>query len=179
MKSINFTSPVLNITALNIHEGMVVADLGAGIGAYTILLGLRVGETGRVYAVEVQSEFLAAIKNAAMERGLKNVEVIWGDIERHLGTKIKDGIVDVAIVSNVLFQAEDKKGLVREASRILKKGGKLLLVDWSASFQGMGPTSNMIVDKSTARKLFEAEGFVFNKEIPAGGHHYGLVFNKI
>lgn len=174
----NFTNPESNISALGLHEGMSVADLGAGIGAYAILLAERVGESGLVYAVEVQKELLTNIKTAAAEKGLKNIEVIWGDIERLGGTKIKDLTVDAAVVSNVLFQAEDKPGLLREAKRILKPGGKLLLVDWSASFMGMGPTTNMIVDAPTARALCEAEGLVFKKEIPAGDHHYGFLFLK-
>lgn len=174
----NFTNPEANIAALGIYEGMVIADLGAGTGAYTLLLAERVGETGHVYAVEVQQEFLANIKNAAAERGLKNVEVIWGDIERLGGTKIKDGIADAVVVSNVLFQAEDRQGVIREAKRILKTGGKLLFIDWSASFNGLGPTASVIVPKETARALLEAEGFVLKAEISAGDHHYGFLMLK-
>lgn len=174
----NFTNPETNIAALGIYEGMVIADLGAGTGAYTLLLAERVGETGHVYAVEVQQEFLTNIKNAAAERGFKNVEVIWGDIEQLGGTKIKDGIADAVVVSNVLFQAEDKPGLIREAKRILKTGGKLLFIDWSASFNGLGPTASMIVPKETARALLEAEGFVLKNEVAAGDHHYGFLMLK-
>jgi ubiquinone/menaquinone biosynthesis C-methylase UbiE len=178
MNPINFANPESNVAALGLHEGMVVADLGSGTGAYTLLLAERVGETGHVYAVEVQKEFLSNIKNDAARRGLKNIEVIWGDIERKGGTKIKDSIADVVVVSNVLFQAEDKKGLIQEAKRILKQGGRILLVDWTSSFKGMGPTQEMIVDAATARHLFESEGFALTKEIPAGDHHYGFIMVK-
>jgi len=51
--------------------------LGAGTGAYTLPLAEKVGETGRVYAVEVQKDFLTNIKNEATSRGLKNVELLW------------------------------------------------------------------------------------------------------
>lgn len=173
-----FSNPEENIKALGIYEGMVIADLGAGIGAYTIPLAEKVGETGRVYAVEVQKEFLVNIKNAADARGFKNVEVLWGDIERLGGTKIKDGAVDAVVISNVLFQAEDKPGLIREARRILKTGGKLLLIDWSDSFKNLGPTPEMVVTKDAARTLLEAEGFVLKNEVPVGEHHYGFIMLK-
>lgn len=173
-----FTNPEENIKALGIHEGMVIADLGAGVGAYTIPLAERVGETGRVYAVEVQKDFLTNIKNDVVTRGLKNVELLWGDIERVGGTKIKDGAVDAVVISNVLFLAEDKLGLLREARRILKIGGKLLLIDWSDSFNNLGPSPKMVVTKDSARAMCEAEGFVLKNEIPAGEHHYGLVMLK-
>ena len=172
----NFTIPEVNIAALGVHEGMVVADFGAGTGAYTIPLAEKVGERGHVYAVEVQKEFLTNVKNNAAEKGFKNISVIWGDVERLGGTKIKNKTVDAVIVSNVLFQAEDKKGLIQEAKRILKTGGELLLVDWSGSFDNLGPIPKMVISENTARAMFEAEGFVFKKKLPAGDHHYGIVF---
>lgn len=173
-----FANPEENIAALGIYEGMVIADLGAGTGAYTLPLAERVGESGRVYAVEVQKDFLTNIKNDAASRGLKNVELLWGDIERLGGTKIKDDICDAVVISNVLFLAEDKSGLLREARRILKMGGKLLLIDWSDSFNNLGPTPAMVVTKEEAKALCEAEGFLIKGEVPVGEHHYGLVMLK-
>lgn len=173
-----FTNPEDNIKTLGIYEGMIIADLGAGTGAYTIPLAEKVGETGRVYAVEVQKDFLTNIKNEATARGLKNIELLWGDIERLGGTKIKDEGVDVVVISNVLFQAEDKEGLLRETKRILKTGGKLLLVDWSDSFNNLGPSPAMVITKEQARTLCEAEGFVLKSEISAGEHHYGFIMLK-
>ena len=170
-----FTNPEENIKALGVHEGMSIADLGAGIGSYTIPLAEKVGESGRVYAVEVQKDFLTNIKNEATNRGLKNVELLWGNIEKLGGTKIKDNAVDVVVISNVLFLAEDKQGLLREARRILKPEGKLLLVDWSDSFNSLGPSPQMVVTKESARTMCEAEGFIVKNEIPTGGHHYGFI----
>lgn len=173
-----FANPEANIAALEVYRGMVVADLGAGIGAYTLPLAERVGETGRVYAVEVQKDFLTNIKKSAEERGLKNIELLWGDIERLGGTKIKDEGVDAVVVSNVLFLAESKEGLIREARRILKTGGKLLLIDWSDSFNNLGPSPKMVITKDAALALCESEGFVLKNEVPVGEHHYGLLMLK-
>ncbi len=174
----NFTNPETNVSELGLHEGQTVVDLGAGTGTYTMLLAERVGESGLVYAVEVQKDFLTNIKDAATEHGFKNVEVIWGDIEKPLGTKIKDSIADAVVISNVLFQAEDKAGLLREAKRILKIGGKLLLVDWMDSFNSLGPVKGAVVPANIAREMCEQEGFVLKKEFNAGDHHYGFVFYK-
>lgn len=174
----SFANPEENIKALGIYEGMFIADLGAGTGAYTLPLAEKVGETGRVYAVEVQKDFLTNIKNAATSRGFKNVELLWGNIEKLGGTKIKDGGVDAVVISNVLFQAEDKEGLLKEASRILKVGGRLLLIDWSDSFNNLGPLPKMVVTKDSALALCEGQGFVLKNEINAGEHHYGFIMLK-
>ncbi|KKU80707.1 MAG: rRNA (Adenine-N6-)-methyltransferase [Parcubacteria group bacterium GW2011_GWA1_47_8] len=174
----NFTDPETNVRELGIYEGMRIADLGAGVGAYMIPLARRVGATGRVYAVEVQKEFLANIKSAADKEGLSNVEVLWGDIEHLGGTTIQDASIDAVVISNVLFQAEDKPGLLGEAKRILKSGGKLLLVDWKESFGNVGPTKDAVVSITSARTLCDQAGFVEKREFSAGAHHYGIVLFK-
>ena len=174
----DFTNPEFNIRELGVYEGQVAVDFGAGAGIYTMLLAEHVGESGRVYAVEVQKELLSNIRNDATTRGFKNIEVIWGDIENLGGSKVKDAIADVAVVSNVLFQAEDKVGLVREVRRVLKPQGKLLLIDWKESFGGLGPARDAVVSEQSARELCEQEGFVVKKTFNAGEHHYGLVMYR-
>jgi ubiquinone/menaquinone biosynthesis C-methylase UbiE len=175
-----FSDPQKNIEQFGLSEGMSVADLGAGVGAYTIAAVKAVGNTGRVYAVEVQKDFLQNIKEAISREGIDddNVEVIRGDIERIGKTKIDDGIIDAAIVSNVLFQMEDKQGFLNELKRILKYGGRVLVVDWEDSFGGMGPHKDHIVSYSNARELFESENFNFIKDISAGDHHWGFVVER-
>lgn len=173
-----FSDPQKNIDQFGLMEGMRVADLGAGSGAYTLAAARQVGTSGKVYAVEVQKELLSNLKNSATKQGIFNVEIIWGDIERNGATKLKDRVVDAAIVSNVLFQAEDKPGLVAEVKRILKPEGKVLVVDWKESFGGMGPHPDHVISEMEAEKIFEAGGFSIERSISAGEHHYGFVAVK-
>ena len=169
-----FTDPVKNLKTLGLREDAIVADLGAGTGFYSVAAG-HIVRTGKVYAVEIVKDFLETIKNKVKEVHLRNVEIIWGNIEKLGGTKIGDSIVDAVIASNVLFQVEDKKNFILEVKRILKKGGNVLLVDWSES-SVMG--AKIIIPKSRAREMFETEGFVFEREIDAGAHHYGMILKK-
>ena len=124
----------------------------------------------------MQKDLVKKLESDIKHWGLSNIDCIWGDIERKGGTKISDHSMDAVIASNVLFQAEDKLGLIDEAKRVLKKGGKVLLIDWSGSFGGMGPTSEHIVTESMAKELFEKRGFKFLENIPANVHHYGIIF---
>lgn len=173
-----FSDPQHNIEQFMLGEGMHVADLGAGSGAYTLAAGRAVGSGGRVYAVEVQKDLLPRIKNILKTERVYNVEVIWGDVEHLGGTKIRDLLLDAAIVGNVLFQIEDKKIFVDEVRRILKPKGKVLVVDWQESFGGLGPAPGAVFAQRAARELFEKSGFTFEKEISAGDHHYGMIFRK-
>lgn len=173
-----FADPHHLIAQFELQSGARVADLGAGSGELSIAAAWEVGEAGRVYAVEVQKELVERLKNAARDARVQNVETLWGDIERPEGTHLKDGVVDAVVCSNVLFQVEDKPGFVAETKRILKPGGRLLVVDWTDSFNHMGPHPDHVVTERAARELFEQGGFQLVKRIAAGSHHYGMIFRK-
>lgn len=174
----SFSDPEYNIAQLMIPEGARVADLGTGSGAYAIAAARIVGPTGEVLAIEVQKELLSRLKSAAKTEGLHNLEVIWGDLERLGGTKIRDFSIDVALVSNVLFQIEDRRGFITELKRIMKQNGKVLVVEWSDSYSGLGPRPEEIIPRSDVQTLLEKHHFVLEREIDAGDHHYGLIFRN-
>lgn len=175
----DFADPAGNISQFGIGEGKYVADLGAGSGHYSIAAAKAVGNTGRVYAVEVQKDLLERIKSLATEEGLGNIEMLWGDIEIMGGTKLRDQSVDIVILSNILFQLEDKQGCAKEVGRILKSKGRVLVVDWDGSYGGLGPTEESVYKASDARALFENLGYVYESDIQAGGHHYGFSMSKV
>ena len=170
-----FTDPSKNIAELHVREGMIAVDFGAGTGEHAIELGKKVGERGRVYAVEVQKNLLQNIKTAARESGLANIDVIWGDIEIPHGVKLADESADVVIMTNTFFLVEDKVQAAREAFRILKPGGRAMVIDWSDSFGGLGPLQDDVVTETTAHKILESVGFVFERRFVAGDHHYGII----
>jgi ubiquinone/menaquinone biosynthesis C-methylase UbiE len=174
-----FSDPQKNIEQCGIQAGMEVADLGAGSGFYTLAAAKALISTGRVYAIDVQKDLLTKIKNNAVGEGLYNVEVIWGDVEKVGGTHLRDGAVDLALICNLLFQLEDKKSAVLEIKRVLKPAGRVLVVDWSDSFGGIGPKMNMVVKKEEVLEMFGDAGFHMEREISAGAHHYGLIFKKL
>ncbi len=173
-----FADPDENIKQFGLREGMHVADLGAGSGFYTLAAAHVVGPGGKVYAVEVQKELMERVQTEAVKVHLTNVEVIWGNIEKPGGTKIADAAVDAVIASNVMFQVPDKPAFVAEIKRILKSGGRVLVIDWTDSFGGLGPLPADIISKENAQAFFHDAGFVFEREIAAGAHHYGLVLKK-
>ncbi len=174
-----FSDPVKNIDQCGIRAGWDIADVGAGSGFYTIAAARALMSSGRVYAIDVDKALLSKLKNNATREGLYNVEVIWGDVEKPNGTKLRDFSVDLALICNLLFQTENKSTVINEVKRILKPNGRVLLVDWMDSFGGIGPTPKMVIKKKTAQEMFEKAGFHQEKEISAGSHHYGFIFKKL
>jgi len=174
----DFTVPDNNLAHVGLDNGGVVADLGAGSGFYTIAAAKRVGGNGKVYAVEVQKELLDTISRRAEGESLTNIEVIWGDIDEVGGTKLKDASCDVVILSNVMFQLESPASTIKETKRILKSGGRVLVVDWTDSFGHMGPEPGAVMTPEKARPMFLAEGLLEKEQFGAGPHHWGIIFNK-
>lgn len=174
-----FLNPQSIVDQFGIIPGMQVADIGAGSGAYSILLAKAVGDSGRVFAVDVQQNLLARLKSLAEAEHLHNLEIIWGDAEKIGGTKLKGDSLDIAVVSNVLFQTENKVGLVAEVKRILKKSGRAFVIDWSESFGNLGPTANMVVPPPAAKEIFKKSGFEIAGNFKAGDHHYGFIAQKL
>jgi ubiquinone/menaquinone biosynthesis C-methylase UbiE len=171
-----FSNPEQNVAQLGLREGMRVADFGAGTGAYSLASGHKVGHTGHVYSIEVQKDLVKKLESEIKGWGVSNVDCIWGNIEKKHGTKIADKSMDAVIIANVLFQAEDKLGLIDEAQRILKNNGKVLMIDWTSSFGGMGPSIENVVSEEMAMDLFLKRGFKFFERITTNPHHYGIIF---
>jgi ubiquinone/menaquinone biosynthesis C-methylase UbiE len=172
-----FSDPIKNLAELDVQDGMKVADIGAGSGFYSIETAKKVGARGLVYAVDIQQDLLERLKKSAALVGLHNIEIIWGNAEKIGGTKLRENIADRVIVSNVLFQIEskDRDNFVLELKRIVKPGGKLLLVDWQS---GSPLTPPNAVSVMTAEALFQKAGWTLEKNFDAGDHHYGIILKK-
>jgi len=175
----SFSNPARVLAQFGLVAGKKVADFGAGSGFYTLAAAEALAGSGTVYAVDVQKDLLSRLLAEAKRRRIANVEVLWGNVEKAGGSKLRDGAVDAVIAANILFQVEDKEGLVSEIKRVLKPGGEVLVVDWRESFGNMGPEPQAVVTAAAARALFEKGGFVFDRDISAGEHHYGMVFRKV
>jgi ubiquinone/menaquinone biosynthesis C-methylase UbiE len=173
-----FAHPRKNISELGLSDGQRVADFGAGPGHYTVPAAKAVGDDGHVYAIEIQKKLVSKIESRIDDAGLTNVNVIWGDLEKPEGSTIDDQLVDVVISSNVLFQIKDKEQFFTEANRVLKHGGRMLVIDWSDSHGGLGPNEKHLVPEDTVRSLAENTGFTTQQVIEPGAHHYGFVFQK-
>ena len=172
-----FSDPQKNIAEFGVLDGMKVVDLGSGSGFYTIEAAKKVGPSGLVYAVDVQQDLLNKIKNSAGNIGLHNIEVIWGNIEKIGGTKLRESIADRVILSNTLFQiaVEDRDNLALEIKRLLKSGGKLMVIDWN---DGSPLSPKSLIPRMLAETIFQKVGLQIEKGFDAGDHHYGIIFKK-
>jgi ubiquinone/menaquinone biosynthesis C-methylase UbiE len=166
---------VINEVAV-IEPGQVVADFGSGSGYFALALARRVGDTGRVYAVDIMEEPLQVVRNQAQVLGIGNIETIRANLETDKGSTLRGGSVDVVWMANVLFQSPQKEKIIQEASRVLKKAGKLVVIDWIPKLP-VGPRG-LRVSPQEVRQIAEKLDLEELKSFDAGAYHWGLVFVK-
>lgn len=167
------------INKLNIRQGFKVADLGCGaFGYFTFLLAKFVGKSGNVYAVDIIKDSLEAIKKRAKIENLKQIEVIWSDLEVVGGASIESNSLDAVILINVLHQSDKKINILKECMRLLKKGGKLLLVEWNEKDSPFILSSVQKVSREELGRLCSFLGIKIENEFEAGEYHYGMLLVK-
>ena len=166
------------VAQMGIASGMSAADLGCGSGYITVALARVVGKHGVVSAVDVMQEPLETLRAKAEAGGFTNVREIRADLEVLGSTKLPDGSQDFSVLANVLFQSQKKDAIIAEAVRILKPGGRLVIVDWKKGMKGFGPPDELRTDEQTFTALATGAGVRFERTIDAGNFYIGLIFIK-
>lgn len=174
-----FVVPELVASHFHVRDGDLVGDFGAGAGTFVPILSRKAGSSGRVFACEIERGLVDKLGEMIRAERLHNVDPLWCDLERPRGIKIPDQYLDVAIVVNTLYQLENRAEAIREKHRTMRTGGVVYVVDWEDSFGGIGPHPDCVVCRQLAIDLFEACGFILEREYPAGDYHYGLAFRVI
>lgn len=169
---------VLSIS--HVSEGIKVADLGCGTsGHFVFQASTMVGKKGKVYAVDILKTTLETISKKSRQENFENVITVWSDLEVFGATRIEPGSVDVVLLVNTLFQSTKRAEIMREAVRLLKKGGRLTVVEWKSISLPLGPPPEERVKIDFVVSLGKKNGLDIVEEFEAGQYHYGVVFIKM
>jgi ubiquinone/menaquinone biosynthesis C-methylase UbiE len=168
------------LARLGIKEGMKVADLGAGgLGFFAFPAAFMAGEKGKVFAVDVQKSVLRSIESLRRMRGVMNIELVWSDLEKVGATNIEPKSIDRALLTNVLLQNRNWQAILKETSRLLKQGGRVLVIEWKSIAVPFGPPLKARLLKEVIEKAGQETGLKPLEHFEAGMYHYGIIFEKL
>jgi ubiquinone/menaquinone biosynthesis C-methylase UbiE len=163
-----------------IKERMKVADLGCGTSGHFVFPAAKiVGSHGLVYAVDILKPSLESIARRARQENIPNVITVWSDLEVYRATKIETESLDVALLINTLFHSQKRAEMLRESIRMVKRGGKMLVIEWEETSLPFGPSPEKRVKIEQLKKASEKLGLKVEEEFDAGEYHYGVLFTKI
>ncbi|GMX58930.1 MAG: hypothetical protein MCSN_5840 [Candidatus Microsyncoccus archaeolyticus] len=169
-----FLNPKKILETIPLKEDMVACDLGSGSGGWTIPLAKMLNK-GIVYAVDILDNALSALKGKAETERVVNIRTILSDVEK--GVKISDSTIDFVLLSNILFQVDNKEIVLNETNRLLKSGGMALIIDWKED-SPIG-LKDRRVSFNDIRTIINSLGLKTEKEFDAGKYHWAILIKKI
>jgi ubiquinone/menaquinone biosynthesis C-methylase UbiE len=171
---IKHEQPDTILKAAGIREGMVVADVGCGIGFYTLPVSKLTGDRGLVYAVDISKDMLDILKEEIKKHNIRNVKPVRS---KEGSIPLDNGIADIVINVNMLHEAYDKDIFIKELKRLMHPDGRLVLIDHKKEPTPEGPPLEDRVSYDDAFILLKKYFDVVVKG-PSGEYQYGLIAMK-
>jgi ubiquinone/menaquinone biosynthesis C-methylase UbiE len=174
-----FLDPERTLFATGLAIGQTAADLGAGSGFYVQSAGKIVGDQGVVYAVDILGSALDHIAAESRLKGLRNVKTLRADLEQaNACSAIPTGSIDLVILANIIHQIKNQSALIAEAFRMLKTGGKVLIIEWNDQPGPIGPAVTERIRPEQVKKLLQQTTLKDAGSATTDIYHYGLMFIK-
>lgn len=145
--------PVKIMDAIGVKQGMIIGEVGAGTGRMTMWLASRIGDTGKVYANDINKRSLGRLRERSKRDGFENIEIIIGEEEN---PKLPANALDIAFMINVYHHLDNPVPLIRNILPSLKLGGFLAIVECDPDKVTWGKEEGCTGKKDMAKELDEA-----------------------
>ena len=165
------------LQALQVKQGMTIADIGAGTGLYTIPFAQQVGEQGLVYAVDISADFVKNIELRAKQQDLKNVITHIND-QKDIG--LPHNSIELAFICNTYHHFEYPLTTLESIYQALVSGGKLVIIDFKRDpkISSSWVMGHVRTHKEAVIKEVESVGFKLINDNTILEQNYFLSFIK-
>ena len=155
---------------LKVGEGRAVGDIGAGSGWFTVKAARRVGAKGKVFAVEVNQEFINHISERAKAEGLTHVQTVLGKFDDPMLPKAS---VDAVLILKTYHEIGEPIRFLKALKPSVKKGGLVGIIDRNGAGDDHGIEKEQVIAEAKRAGFKLKEEFDFVKP---DGMDYFLVF---
>ena len=163
------------VRALELKNGDVVADIGAGTGYFTRRFAKAVAPDGKVYAVDVAADVLGYLQEQANQEGLHNIATI---VSVEADPMLPKGTVDLAFFCDTTHHIANRVNFYRHMAPGLKEHGRMAIVDYAPGAERNPHPVEELVPRSQVISEAEDGGFKLVKEYQFLPYQYFLVFEK-
>lgn len=167
--------PSETLSKVGLQKGDVMADIGCGIGYFTIPASEIVGPQGLIYAMDILPEMLEEVDKTVSEQGILNIKTVQ---TAENDFKLKPETVTYGFISNVLHEIKDKAGFLAEIKRILARQGRVAIIEWQKKKGGFGPPVDHRLDMGEVEQMLQDQGFCSIRGIDLGEHFYAVLAQK-
>lgn len=150
------------------------ADIGCGIGYFSIAAADIIDENKKVFAMDISDEMLEEVEKRAVIADVSNIITVKTN---EYDLKLPDASVSFTLLANVLHEVDDKECFIKEIKRIMKSSGRVAIMEWEKKEMEMGPPLNHRIESDELKELFKAGGFSFVKSLVHAGAFYSEVFS--
>lgn len=167
----HWNNPREIVAAAGIKAGQRVAEIGCGTGWFTFEIEKAVRPRGMVFALDMQPAMLQILR-ARLQNWERILTLPCGENSFELD----DGEVDVVFHANALHECAEPERHLREAHRVLKDGGRFVLIEWHWADEESqpGPPNTERIEQDDARDLLQSAGFGIEDTRDVGPYHYAI-----
>ena len=167
--------PDLAIKELSLKPGMIVADIGAGTGYYSIRIAKRVSPGGSVLSDDIQPEMLARLRANAKAENVTNIATILGsESDPHLPLDT----VDLAIMVDVYHELSRPQRMLQHIRAALKLDGQLVLLEYRKEDPSVPIRPEHKMSLADVKAEIEPEGYVFVKSVETLPWQHMIFFKR-
>jgi ubiquinone/menaquinone biosynthesis C-methylase UbiE len=162
---------------LGLKRDTVMLDVACGVGKYSVAASEIIGYEGVIYAVDLWEEGINSLKQTVAEKGIKNIRPILGDVSKYI--PLEDRSIDVVLMATVLhdlIEVNTEKGTLNEVKRVLRPGGRLVIIEFKKIEGPPGPPVAIRLSPEETEKIVSGYGFKDEKVVDVGPYNYVSLF---
>jgi SAM-dependent methyltransferase len=168
-------NPEAALDVLELKPGMMVADVGAGTGYFTLRMAKRVAPNGKVFANDIQPEMLRRLRRRAEESGVSNIETVLGG---EADPRLPAGKLDLILLVDVYHEFSQPQRMLQKMRQALKPDGRLVLLEYRKEDPAIPIRPEHKMSIAEVKTEVEAEGFKLQKVLDTLPRQHIFVFTR-